>query len=163
MSSFSRLISCCISLLCSANGGEVELLPLISRPRAPTLLCGHWGGATQRFAAKEDWAVSAGKGKTSDRTWRDEWMQEWALLLGLLPPAQVHLAMVRYHEAGRFCEKDEQWDQESAVFHLERAALCGELEAIVALGQCYLQLPHHILPDVEVEVTCSFQPSLLFS
>ncbi|XP_013862563.1 eukaryotic elongation factor 2 kinase isoform X2 [Austrofundulus limnaeus] len=64
---------------------------------------------------------------------------------------KVHLAMVRYHEAGRFCEKDEQWDQDSAMFHLERAALCGELEAIVALGKCYLQLPHHILPDMEVE------------
>ncbi|XP_039990363.1 eukaryotic elongation factor 2 kinase isoform X4 [Xiphias gladius] len=64
---------------------------------------------------------------------------------------KVHLAMVRYHEAGRFCEKDEQWDQDSAMFHLERAALCGELEAIVALGQCCLQLPHHILPDVELE------------
>nr|XP_015818361.2 eukaryotic elongation factor 2 kinase isoform X3 [Nothobranchius furzeri] len=64
---------------------------------------------------------------------------------------KVHLAMVRYHEAGRFCEKDEQWDQNSAMFHLERAALCGELEAIVALGKCYLQLPHHILPDMEVE------------
>ncbi|XP_051273353.1 eukaryotic elongation factor 2 kinase isoform X2 [Dicentrarchus labrax] len=64
---------------------------------------------------------------------------------------KVHLAMVRYHEAGRFCEKDEQWDQDSAMFHLERAALCGELEAIVALGQCCLQLPHHILPDVEME------------
>nr|XP_046232912.1 eukaryotic elongation factor 2 kinase isoform X2 [Scatophagus argus] len=64
---------------------------------------------------------------------------------------KVHLAMVRYHEAGRFCEKDEQWDQDSALFHLERAALCGELEAIVALGQCYLQLPHHILPDMELE------------
>ncbi|XP_045924604.1 eukaryotic elongation factor 2 kinase isoform X1 [Micropterus dolomieu] len=64
---------------------------------------------------------------------------------------KVHLAMVRYHEAGRFCEKDEQWDQESAMFHLERAALCGELEAIVAMGQCCLQLPHHILPDMELE------------
>lgn len=60
--------------------------------------------------------------------------------------------MVRYHEAGRFCEKDEQWDQDSAMLHLERAALCGELEAIVALGQCCLQLPHHILPDMELEV-----------
>uniref|UniRef100_A0A8D2ZX66 Eukaryotic elongation factor 2 kinase n=1 Tax=Scophthalmus maximus TaxID=52904 RepID=A0A8D2ZX66_SCOMX len=64
---------------------------------------------------------------------------------------KVHLAMVRYHEAGRFCEKDEQWDQDSAVFHLERAALCGELEAIIALGLCCLQLPHHILPDMELE------------
>lgn len=61
--------------------------------------------------------------------------------------------MVRYHEGGRFCEKDEQWDQDSAMYHLERAALCGELEAIVALGQCCLQLPHHILPDMELEVT----------
>uniref|UniRef100_A0A3P8RHY1 Eukaryotic elongation factor 2 kinase n=1 Tax=Astatotilapia calliptera TaxID=8154 RepID=A0A3P8RHY1_ASTCA len=64
---------------------------------------------------------------------------------------KVHLAMVRYHEAGRFCEKDEQWDQESAMYHLERAAMCGELEAIVALGQCCLQLPYHILPDMELE------------
>ncbi|KAM6898777.1 eukaryotic elongation factor 2 kinase isoform 1-T1 [Lycodopsis pacificus] len=64
---------------------------------------------------------------------------------------KVHLAMVRYHEGGRFCEKDEQWDQDSAMLHLERAALCGELEAIVALGQCCLQLPHHILPEMELE------------
>lgn len=64
---------------------------------------------------------------------------------------KVHLAMVRYHEAGRFCERDEPWDQDSAFFHLERAALCGELEAIVAVGQCCLQLPHHILPDMTVE------------
>uniref|UniRef100_A0A8C9TIS4 Eukaryotic elongation factor 2 kinase n=1 Tax=Scleropages formosus TaxID=113540 RepID=A0A8C9TIS4_SCLFO len=65
---------------------------------------------------------------------------------------KVHLAMVRYHEAGRFCEKEEQWDQDSAMYHLERAAMCGELEAIVALGQTYLQLPHHILPDLTVPV-----------
>ncbi|XP_061564786.1 eukaryotic elongation factor 2 kinase isoform X1 [Cololabis saira] len=64
---------------------------------------------------------------------------------------KVHLAMVRYHEGGRFCEKDEQWDQDAAMFHLETAALCGELEAIVALGQCYMQLPHHILTDMEME------------
>ncbi|KAJ8363831.1 hypothetical protein SKAU_G00126620 [Synaphobranchus kaupii] len=64
---------------------------------------------------------------------------------------KVHLAMVRYHEAGRFCEKDEEWDRDSAMCHLERAAMCGELEAIVALGQCYLQLPHHILPENTTE------------
>lgn len=60
--------------------------------------------------------------------------------------------MVRYHEGGRFCEKDEEWDQVSAMFHLETAAMCGELEAIVGIGQCYLQLPHHVLSEVEVEV-----------
>ncbi|XP_078096692.1 eukaryotic elongation factor 2 kinase isoform X2 [Mustelus asterias] len=66
---------------------------------------------------------------------------------------KVHLAMVRYHEAGRFCDKLEEWDRKSAIFHLEHAALCGELEAIVALGLIYLQLPHHILTDVTVEDT----------
>lgn len=65
--------------------------------------------------------------------------------------------MVRYHEGGRFCEKDEQWDEDSAFFHLERAALCEELEAIVAVGQCYLQLPHVILPNMTVEVDMHIQ------
>uniref|UniRef100_A0A8C4ZNM2 Eukaryotic elongation factor 2 kinase n=1 Tax=Gadus morhua TaxID=8049 RepID=A0A8C4ZNM2_GADMO len=64
---------------------------------------------------------------------------------------KVHLAMVHYHESGRFCEKDEPWDKDSALYHLERASMCGELQAIVALGQCYMQLPHHILTDVQLE------------
>uniref|UniRef100_A0A8C3VCH3 Eukaryotic elongation factor 2 kinase n=1 Tax=Catharus ustulatus TaxID=91951 RepID=A0A8C3VCH3_CATUS len=66
---------------------------------------------------------------------------------------KVHLAMVRYHEAGRFCEKDQEWDQESALFHLEKAADCGELEAIVGLGLMCSQLPHHILSEVTLENT----------
>ncbi|KAM5199291.1 eukaryotic elongation factor 2 kinase isoform 2-T3 [Hipposideros larvatus] len=66
---------------------------------------------------------------------------------------KVHLAMVRYHEGGRFCEKDKDWDRESAVFHLEHAADLGELEAIVGLGLMYSQLPHHILADVSVKET----------
>ncbi|XP_051522724.1 eukaryotic elongation factor 2 kinase-like isoform X2 [Myxocyprinus asiaticus] len=66
---------------------------------------------------------------------------------------KVHLAMVWYHEGERFCEKDAPWDQDSAMYHLERAAMCGELEAIVALGQCYLQLQHHILPEIELEAS----------
>ncbi|XP_042293157.1 eukaryotic elongation factor 2 kinase isoform X2 [Sceloporus undulatus] len=64
---------------------------------------------------------------------------------------KVHLAMVRYHEAGRFCEKDKEWDEESAIFHLEHAADCGELEAIVGLGLMYSQLPHHILSEVTLK------------
>ncbi|KAL0984000.1 hypothetical protein UPYG_G00135730 [Umbra pygmaea] len=64
---------------------------------------------------------------------------------------KVHMAMSYYHEAGRFCEKEEQWDHDSALFHLERAAMCGELEAITTLGHCYLQLPHNILSEITVE------------
>ncbi|XP_036923175.1 eukaryotic elongation factor 2 kinase isoform X5 [Sturnira hondurensis] len=67
--------------------------------------------------------------------------------------SEVHLAMVRYHEGGRFCEKDEDWDRESAVFHLECAADLGELEAIVGLGLMYSQLPHYILADVSLKET----------
>uniref|UniRef100_A0A8C3MCE9 Eukaryotic elongation factor 2 kinase n=1 Tax=Geospiza parvula TaxID=87175 RepID=A0A8C3MCE9_GEOPR len=66
---------------------------------------------------------------------------------------KVHLAMVRYHEGGRFCEKDKEWDRESALFHLEHAADCGELEAIVGLGLMCSQLPHHILSEVTLEDT----------
>uniref|UniRef100_A0A2D4LRH6 Eukaryotic elongation factor 2 kinase n=2 Tax=Micrurus spixii TaxID=129469 RepID=A0A2D4LRH6_9SAUR len=66
---------------------------------------------------------------------------------------KVHLAMVRYHEAGRFCEKGQVWDQDSAFFHLEHAAECGELEAIVGLGLMYSQLPHHILAEVLLQDT----------
>ncbi|XP_069839888.1 eukaryotic elongation factor 2 kinase isoform X2 [Dendropsophus ebraccatus] len=66
---------------------------------------------------------------------------------------KVHLAMVRYHEAGRFCEKDQDWDQESAIYHLEHASHCGELEAIIGLGLMCSQLPHHILTEVSVEDT----------
>lgn len=65
---------------------------------------------------------------------------------------QVHLAMVRYHEGGRFCKKDEEWDRASAIFHLEQAADLGELEAIAGLGLMYSQLPHHILADVSLKV-----------
>lgn len=60
--------------------------------------------------------------------------------------------MVRYHEGGRFCERDEEWDRDSALFHLEHAADLGELEAIVGLGLMYSQLPHHILAEVSVKV-----------
>lgn len=60
--------------------------------------------------------------------------------------------MVRYHEAGRFCEKDQDWDQKSAIYHLEHAADCGELEAIIGLGLMYSQLSHHILTEVSVQV-----------
>lgn len=66
---------------------------------------------------------------------------------------QVHLAMVRYHEAGRFCGKDGAWDRASAMFHLQYAADLGELEAIVGLGLMCWQLPHLILPDISLQVS----------
>lgn len=71
---------------------------------------------------------------------------------------QVHLALVRYHEGGRFCGQDGAWDRGSALFHLEHAADLGELEAIVGLGLLYSQLPHHILAEVVLQVRPSRLP-----
>lgn len=66
---------------------------------------------------------------------------------------KVHLALVRYHEAGRLCGKDEAWDRASALLHLQHAADLGELEAIVGLGLMCWQLPHLLLPDVSLQVS----------
>lgn len=52
-----------LSVSYSAVWGEVELLPFVSRSRPPTIVRGHWGGATQRSAAEEDRPVRPWKGK----------------------------------------------------------------------------------------------------
>jgi len=63
----------------------------------------------------------------------------------------VHCEMAKYHHLGRFCEREDDRDLESAMFHLTQAANCGVLEAIVAMAHIYLQMPNDILPDVKVE------------
>lgn len=47
------------------------------------------------------------------------------------------------------------------MYHLQRAAMCGELEAVVALGQLYLQLPHHVLPEIELQVRLLFHSDFI--
>lgn len=41
----------------------MELLPLVPRPRPPSFLRGHRGGAAQRADAEEDRTVGPGEGK----------------------------------------------------------------------------------------------------
>ncbi|KAM7296958.1 eukaryotic elongation factor 2 kinase isoform X1 [Ixodes scapularis] len=63
---------------------------------------------------------------------------------------QIHLEMARCHQTGRFgAEEDEEgdYDQEAAVFHLEQAAQCGALEALLELARAHLGMPHDLLPD----------------
>ncbi|XP_032826051.1 eukaryotic elongation factor 2 kinase isoform X1 [Petromyzon marinus] len=64
---------------------------------------------------------------------------------------KVHLEMAKCHEAGRFGEKEAPWDREAALFHLRHAALCGEMEAILALARIHLQLPHDVLVEFTME------------
>ncbi|CAH1274480.1 EEF2K [Branchiostoma lanceolatum] len=71
---------------------------------------------------------------------------------------EVHLEMAKYHENGRFAPQEglnmlhqEEVDWDSAIFHLEKAAVCGVLEAIVALARMFLQLPHDVLEGAHVE------------
>ncbi|CAH1274478.1 EEF2K [Branchiostoma lanceolatum] len=73
---------------------------------------------------------------------------------------RVHLEMAKYHENGRFAPQEglnmlhqEEVDWDSAIFHLEKAAVCGVLEAIVALARMFLQLPHDVLEGAHVENT----------
>lgn len=67
---------------------------------------------------------------------------------------EIHIEMAKYHELGRFTSdiKDD-YDHESALFHLKHAANCGNLEAILTIARIYLQLQHDILHDVSVEDT----------
>lgn len=65
---------------------------------------------------------------------------------------RVHLDLAKYHELNRFVEENESYDREAAMFHLKQAASCGNLDAILAMAQIHLGLPHDILPDIEVIV-----------
>ena len=63
---------------------------------------------------------------------------------------QVHLELAKYHDVGRFTNHEPQMD--CAMFHLEQAAACSVLPAIVTMAEIYLQLPHDILSSATVQV-----------
>uniref|UniRef100_UPI0035901CF5 eukaryotic elongation factor 2 kinase n=1 Tax=Myxine glutinosa TaxID=7769 RepID=UPI0035901CF5 len=77
-------------------------------------------------------------------------LQELQTCIGRSILSRVHLEVARYHEAGRFCSKESSWDRLSALFHLQHAARCGELQAIVTLGYLHFGLCHDFLVDVEL-------------
>jgi elongation factor 2 kinase len=67
---------------------------------------------------------------------------------------QVHLDMCRYHELGRFSDEGTEpgvYDKAAAWFHLEIAANCGVLEAILTCARIFLGLPHDLLEEFTVE------------
>ena len=38
------------------------------------------------------------------------------------------------------------------MFHLEQAAACGDLQALITMAEIHLQLPHDILVSATVQV-----------
>ncbi|XP_014671454.1 PREDICTED: eukaryotic elongation factor 2 kinase-like [Priapulus caudatus] len=65
---------------------------------------------------------------------------------------QIHLDLAKYHEMGRFSDGAEsERDMGAAMFHLQQAAKCGVLEAILTLARLYLSLPTDMLCDVTIE------------
>lgn len=63
---------------------------------------------------------------------------------------QIHLEMAKCHENGRFGDTmhpEGKYDQQAAAFHLEQAARCGILEALLVLSKVHLGLPHDLLED----------------
>ncbi|XP_052262104.1 eukaryotic elongation factor 2 kinase-like isoform X2 [Dreissena polymorpha] len=71
---------------------------------------------------------------------------------------KIHHEMAKYHEVGRFCDKDtENIDWDSALFHEIQAAELGELEAILTMAKLYLGqerdvLINCVIKDVEENV-----------
>ena len=41
------------------------------------------------------------------------------------------------------------------MFHLEQAAACGDLQALITMAEIHLQLPHDILATAAVQVRMS--------
>jgi len=67
---------------------------------------------------------------------------------------KIHLELCKYHEMGRFLTSEiEEFNQEAAFFHLKQAANLGVIEALNNTAKIYLQLPHDILPNFQVEVS----------
>lgn len=46
------------------------------------------------------------------------------------------------------------------MFHLEQAAACGDLQALITMAEIYLQLPHDILASATVQVITQNFPLL---
>ena len=42
------------------------------------------------------------------------------------------------------------------MFHLEQAAACGDLTALITMAEVYLQLPHDVLASAAVQVMTSY-------
>lgn len=76
----------------------------------------------------------------------------WKLNVQFNSNYQIHLDTAKYHELGRFVTEGER-DMEAAMYHLQQAACCGVLEAILTLAKLYLSLPTDILVDVTIEVS----------
>lgn len=55
-----------------------------------------------------------------------------------------------YYDLGRF-----PYDEDSALYHLEKASECGSLDAILTLSKMYLGMPHDVLTNVELEVSAN--------
>lgn len=66
---------------------------------------------------------------------------------------RIHLDLAKYHELRRFMPDGESsYDKVAAMFHLEQAAKCGILEAVLTLARICMQLPHDFLVEVELPV-----------
>ncbi|CAF0781899.1 unnamed protein product [Rotaria sordida] len=59
---------------------------------------------------------------------------------------QIHLEMCKCYQVGRFSELgSEEFDEESALYHLEQAAELCVKEAVFTLAKIYLDLPRDLL------------------
>jgi TPR repeat protein len=61
--------------------------------------------------------------------------------------------MCKYYQVGRFSELgSEEFDEDSAFYHLEQAAELSVAEAIFALAKIHLNLSRDLLPNYQASV-----------
>ena len=59
--------------------------------------------------------------------------------------------MARYHQIGRFSENQIP-NLKSSLYHLTKAANCGNVDSLYTLAHIYLQQPHEEFEELTVEV-----------
>nr|CAB3240932.1 eukaryotic elongation factor 2 kinase [Phallusia mammillata] len=59
---------------------------------------------------------------------------------------KIHYDMAAYYDIGRV-----PYHEDSALFHLETAAECGSLEAILCMAKLYMGMPHDLLAQINLE------------
>ena len=73
----------------------------------------------------------------------------------LILSLQIHHDLAKYHEIGRFVKEESEIDMDAALFHEQHAAELGIKEATIAMAFLHLGMPHDVLSNMTLPVSCS--------
>lgn len=96
------------------------------------------------------------KTRPSNVTYEEEFRNQFAFEEGTVHYRSIlgtiHLELCRYYESGRFSSEEEShtYNKEAALYHLEQAAKCGIMEALLTLAKMYKGSAHDLLQEIEL-------------